>query len=125
MKIFIVGRPETVRELAARILAMVPPQYKDIYIACDTYEDNSIKGGERAARGTRECYFLRSPDMKVPHDFAGFLRNGSNKEMLLTLFRRQSESKRQNCNFSNKIICTMIKEVTSSQLSEEKKHLLE
>ena len=41
---------------------MIPRQYKDIYIACDTYEENSIKGGERAARGTSEHYFLRSPD---------------------------------------------------------------
>ena len=40
----IVGKPETVRELAARILVMAPRQYKDIYIACDTYEENSIKG---------------------------------------------------------------------------------
>ena len=50
----IVGKPETVRKLAASILVMVPRQYKDIYIACDTYEENSIKGGERAARGTSE-----------------------------------------------------------------------
>ena len=33
-----------------------------------------------------ERYFLGSPDMKVPHDFAGFLCNGSNKEMFLSLF---------------------------------------
>ena len=46
----------------------------------------ALKGGERAARGTSERYFLRSPDMKVPHDFEGFLRNGSNKECCLTLF---------------------------------------
>ena len=82
----IVGKPETVRELATRILVMVPRQYKYIYIACDTYEENSIEGRERAARGTSERYFLRSPDMKVPHDFAGFLRNGSNKKCCLTLF---------------------------------------
>ena len=75
----IVGKPETVRELAARILVMVPRQYKNIYITCDNYEEISIRGGERAARGTRERHFLRSLDMKVPHDFAGFLRNGSNK----------------------------------------------
>ena len=66
----IVEKPEIVRELAARILVMVPRQYKDIYIACDTYEKNSIKGEERAARGTSERHFLRSPVMKVPHDFA-------------------------------------------------------
>ena len=68
----IVEKPEIVRELAARILVMVPRQYKDIYIACDTYEKkkNSIKGEERAARGTSERHVLRSPVMKVPHDFA-------------------------------------------------------
>ena len=103
----IVGKPETVRELAARILVMVPRQYKDIYIACDTYEENSIKGGERAARGTSERYFLRSPDMKVPHDFAGFLRNGSNKEMLFDLIQQSIEEDRANLEnrtvyFSNK-----------------------
>ena len=59
-----VGKPKTVRELAARILVMVPHQYKDIYITCDTFEENSIKGGEGAARGTSEHYFLRSPDMR-------------------------------------------------------------
>ena len=111
----IVGKPETVRELAARILVMVPRQYKDIYIACDTYEENSIKGGERAARGTSERYFLRSPDMKVPHDFAGFLCNGSNKEMLFDLIQQSIEEDRANLEdrtvyFSNEKICTMIKE---------------
>ena len=94
---------------------MVPLQYKDIYIACDTYEENSIKGGQRAARGTSERYFSRSPDMKVPHDFGGFLRNGSNKEMLFDLIQQSIEEDRANLEdrtvyFSNKKICTMIKE---------------
>ena len=111
----IVGKPETVRELAARILVMVPRQYIDIYIACDTYEENSIKGGERATRGTSGRYFLRSPDMNVPHDFAGFLRNGSNKEMLFDLIQQSIEEDRVNLEdrtvyFSNKNICTLIKD---------------
>ena len=111
----IVEKPETVRELAARILVMIPRQYKDIYIACDTYEENSIKWRERAARGTYERYFLRSPDIKVPHDFAGFLRNGSNKEMLFDLIQQSIEEDRANLEdrtvyFSNKKICTVIKE---------------
>ena len=94
---------------------MVPRQYKDIYIACDTYEENSIKGGKRAARGTSERYFLRSPDMKVPYDFAGFLGNCSNKEMLFDLIQQSIEEDRVNLEdrtvyFSNKRICTMIKE---------------
>ena len=94
---------------------MVPRQYKDIYIVCDTYEENSIKGRERATRGTSERYFLRSSDMKVPHDFAGFLHNGSNKEMLFHFIQQSIEEDRANLEdrtvyFSNKRICTMIKE---------------
>ena len=40
----IVGKPGTVRELAARILVMVPRQYKDIYIVCDTMKKTALKG---------------------------------------------------------------------------------
>ena len=53
----IVGEPESVRGLVARILAVVSHQYKCIYITSDTYEENSIEGEERAARGTSEHYF--------------------------------------------------------------------
>ena len=37
----ILGKPETVRELVARILVMVVASIQR-YIACDTYEKNSI-----------------------------------------------------------------------------------
>ena len=45
--------------------------------------------------------------MKVPHDFAGFLRNGSNKEMLFDLIQQSIEEDRANLEdrtvyFSNK-----------------------
>ena len=70
---------------------------------------------DRAARGISERYSLRSPDMNVPHAFAGFLRNGSNKEMLFDLIQQSIEEDRANLEdrtvqFSNKRICTMIKE---------------
>jgi hypothetical protein len=84
----IVGKPDTIRELAARILQMVPSQCTKVFLACDTYEQNSIKAGEREARGVSNRYFLTSPDMKVPYDFADFLRNGSNKEMLFNLIQQ-------------------------------------
>ena len=53
--------------------------------------------------------------MKVSHDFAGFLRNGSNKEMLFDLIQQSIEEDRANLEdrtvyFSNKRICTMMKE---------------
>ena len=63
---------------------MVPPQYTKVFLVCDTYQQNGIKAGEREARGANN-YFLASPDMKMPYDFAAFLRNGSNKEMLFNL----------------------------------------
>ena len=53
--------------------------------------------------------------MKVPQDFAGFLCNGSNKEMLFDLIQQSIEEDRANLEdttvyFFNKRICTMIKE---------------
>ena len=45
--------------------------------------------------------------MKVPHDFAGFLRNNSNKEMLFDLIQQSNEEDRASLEdrtayFSNK-----------------------
>ena len=45
----IVGKPDSIRELTARILQMVPCQYTKVFLACDTYKQNSIKAGEREA----------------------------------------------------------------------------
>ena len=84
----------TIREMANRIMASIPSQYTTIFIACDTYKDNSIKGGERQARGVSERYVLTSPDMKVPYDFTSFLRNGENKEMLFNLVQKAVEEGR-------------------------------
>ena len=57
----IVGKPDTIRELATRILQMVPPQYTKVFLVCDTYQQNSIKAGQREARGVSNQYFLASP----------------------------------------------------------------
>ena len=67
------GTSGTIRDLAWKILQMVPKQLKYIYLVCDAYKDGSIKAGERRARGTGNKYILQSPDMKVPSDFCSFL----------------------------------------------------
>ena len=100
-------------------MAMVPCQYMKVFLACDTYEENSIKTGERAARGTTNRYFLSSPDMKVPCDFADFLCNSSNKEMLFNLIQQaivdnKSSLQDRTTFFSNKQDCMMIKEDQAS-----------
>ena len=59
--------------------------YKKVVLVCDTYKDGSIKGGERSKRGYGKKYIINSPDMKVPYDFADFMKNGENKLMLLNL----------------------------------------
>jgi hypothetical protein len=56
----LVGTGSTIREMASRIIATVPSQYTTIFIVCDTYKDNSIKGGERQARGVSERYVDQS-----------------------------------------------------------------
>ena len=110
-----VGKPDTIREVATRILQMVPPQYTKVFLVCDTYQQNSIKAGEREARGASNRYFLASPDMKMPYDFAAFLRNGSNKEMLFNLIQQaivdgKSSLQGRTIFFSNKRDCMMINE---------------
>ena len=109
----LVGTGSTIREMASGIIATVPSQYTTIFIVCDTYKDNSIKGGERQARGVSERYVLTSPDLKVPYDFTSFLRNGENKEMLFNLIQKAIEEGRHDLSgktffFSNKSQCTKI-----------------
>ena len=109
----LVGTGSTIREMTSRLMATVPSQYTSIFIVCDTYKNNSIKGGERQARGASERYVLASPDMKVPYDFACFLRNGENKEMLFNLIQQSLEEGRKELAdktvyFSNKSHCTKI-----------------
>ena len=111
----IVRKPDTIRKLVTRILQMVPPQYTKVFLVCDTYQQNSIKAGKREARGASNRYFLASPDMKMPYDFAAFLRNGSNKEMLFNLIQQaivDGKSSRQGRTifFSNERDCMMINE---------------
>lgn len=92
-------------------------------MACDAYEEDSIKGNERIARGTSNRYFLRSPDMKVPYDFASFLCNGRNKEMLFDLIQQSIEEsksilKDRTVYLSNKRKCTMIVESQATVVPE-------
>ncbi len=87
----VVGTVNTIRDLASRVLAMVPSRYTHVYIVCDTYKDVSIKGHKREARGVSERYVITSPDMRVPYDFSSFLRNGDNKAMLFDLIQRAIE----------------------------------
>ena len=42
---------KTIRQLTWKILHRIPKQYSTIYIACDTYREQSIKSGERQLRG--------------------------------------------------------------------------
>ena len=78
----------TIREFSWKLLKSIPTQYNKVVLVCDTYKPSSIKGGERARRGEGKRYTINTPDMKVPHDFSDFLKNGDNKIMLLNLNER-------------------------------------
>ena len=109
----IVGKVTTIRALASKIMASIPHQYKTVYVVCDTYRINSIKSGERQARGVSARYVLNSPDMKIPYDFDNFLKNGDNKEMLFNLIQQSIEDDKESLGekvlyFSNKVECKKI-----------------
>ena len=78
----IVGKLTTIRDLPSKVMASVPKHFKIIYMVCDTYKINSIKREEPETSG---------PSTKVPHDFANFLHNGDNKEMLFNLIQQSIE----------------------------------
>lgn len=112
----VVGKRIPIRELATRILQMVISQYKKVFLVCVTYQQNSINAGEREARGARNRYFLASPDMKMPYDFADmiFIEMGVTKKccsilsskrlsMVIHLFKAEPL-------FSDKRDCMMINE---------------
>ena len=85
-----------------------------VYFVCDTYEQNSIKGGERKNREESERYMINSPDMKIPSDFGAFLHNGENKEPLFNLIERAIVEGKEDLRdrvvfFSNKAHCSKIR----------------
>ena len=111
----LVGKVETIRDVAWKIISTIPAQFTMIFIVCDTHEDKSIKGGERQKRGVSERYVLSCPDMKVPYDFPRFLQNGENKEMLLNLLlrafiERKHQLGRKSIFFSGKSNCRKVTE---------------
>jgi hypothetical protein len=81
----LVGVPETFRELARKLLSLVPKQHHHVYFACDRYDENNIKNAEHSLRGESQQYSVLKPDMKIP-ELANFLKNGTNKDGLLEVF---------------------------------------
>ena len=114
----------TIRQLAWKIVDMIPKQFKYIYLVCDTYGSaSSIKNAERTARGTGRRYIIKSPDMKVPYEFSDFLRNGDNKAMLLNLIEQaliEDSTKLidRTIFYSNKDDCTRISTNNSCIIAE-------
>ena len=77
----------TVRDFAWRILKIIPQQYSTIFLACDSYKDNSIKNVERIGRDSGLKYLLKSPDMIMLSEFSIYMKNGENKTTLLNLIK--------------------------------------
>lgn len=84
----IVRTPDTFRELALKIVRGIPSQYSVIYIACDSYKDQSIKNAERVLRGHEDKFVIRTPDIRIPAAFKRFLSNGENKERMFELMEQ-------------------------------------
>ena len=59
-----------------------------MYIACDTYNDGSIKESERSCRQggkIADRLLIKSPKVRVPSNFQQFLNNGENKEKVFEI----------------------------------------
>ena len=80
--------PNTIEDLAIKLLQQVPQIYDTIYIAYDTYKDKSIKSEERKGRGESDKLLMKSAKVRIPSDFQNFLCNGDNKERLFKLIKK-------------------------------------
>ena len=82
-----VAIPDMFKELSLHILAQLLEYFETIYVACDTYQENSIKNIERGIRGESDRMVIRSSEMRTPADFKTFLNNGDNKERLFEIIK--------------------------------------
>ena len=65
--------PDTFEQLALQLLKAIPEYWKYVYVACDTYQDVSIKSFERKERGESNKFLIRSGKVRIPPDFQKFL----------------------------------------------------
>ena len=79
--------PDTYEDLTWKFLKSLPNGYHRIDIVADTYQDNSIKSGERDKRGSSQQIMIQSATSKAPRNFNDFLKNGENKRGLISLMR--------------------------------------
>ena len=82
-----VAIPDTFKELSLDTLAQLPNYFETIYVACDTYQGNSIKNIKRGIRGESDRMVIRSSEMRTPADFKTFLNNGDNEECLFEIIK--------------------------------------
>ena len=88
--------PDTFEELTFKIVKSIPFVYKRVDIATDSYHPNSIKMPESQTRGLSSKIYIKSSKSRLPRNFANFLSNGENKQimdaiMFSTLERKKSK----------------------------------
>ncbi len=69
-------------------MGQIPSQYSDIYIACDSYKDQSIKNAERVLRCHEGGIVIRTPDIRIPANCKRFLSNDEYKERMVELMEK-------------------------------------
>ncbi|KAG1711251.1 hypothetical protein GQR58_002553 [Nymphon striatum] len=77
--------PNTYEEFVWNFVSTLPKGCKRLDIVADTYRKNSIKGGERNARGSSQKVIIASSKSRLPRDFSAFMRNGENKTRLIEI----------------------------------------
>ena len=86
--------PETFEDLIFRVLKTIPPGYKRVDIASDSYHSNSIKSSKREKRGSAGKILLKSSKSKIPRDFNKFLSNSENKRKMVSIMFDVMEQER-------------------------------
>ena len=68
--------------------------YTHVDIVADTYQEISIKSGERSKTGYSDRIIIHSAQSKIPQNFSDFLKNGENKQRLIEIMLDTVEKNR-------------------------------
>ena len=74
----------TFRDLAIKLLHIIPASFTTLYAACDCYETVSLKNAKRQCRGEPEKTIIKS-EIRILCDFKKYLDNGEDTERLMEL----------------------------------------
>lgn len=72
--------PSTFEKLAFKLFNNISKWFNTMYVACDMYKYNKIKGNEGNSGGVSKKFAIHIPAVRVPPKLQHFINNDDNNE---------------------------------------------